>query len=93
MGIRKKIGTKYCGGCNAIYERVERVEQLKFRMQDRFLFIRHDQQDLDGLILINGCPRSCAGEDLNRIETPYLSVTGEGDFENLVHWLIDLDGK
>jgi len=93
MEIRKKIGTKYCGGCNPTYERVEMVERLQFRMQDRFLFLRHDQPALDGLILINGCPRSCACENLKCIEAPRLSIAGESDFENLVNWFIGLDEK
>jgi len=84
---------KYCGGCNLTYERVEMVERVQSRLEDRFLFLRHDQQDLDGLILINGCPRSCASENLNRIEAPHLSIAGESGFENLVNWLVDLDEK
>jgi hypothetical protein len=94
MESRKKIGMKYCGGCNPTYDRVEMVERVQSRLEDRFLFLRHDQQDLDGLILINGCPRSCANENLDHIgEVPHLSMAGESDFENLVNWLIDLDEK
>ncbi|MBP1694957.1 MAG: hypothetical protein H6Q41_145 [Deltaproteobacteria bacterium] len=93
MEIRKKIGIKYCGGCNPTYERVEMVERVQFRMRDRFLFLSHDQQERDGLILINGCPRSCASRNLNHIEAPHLSIAGESDFENLVNWLINLDEK
>ena len=93
METRKKIGSKYCGGCNPTYERVEMVERVQSRLEDRLLFLRHDQQDLDGLILINGCPRSCASENLNRIKAPHLSISGESGFENLVNWLVDLAEK
>ncbi len=87
MEIRKKIGIKYCGGCNPAYERVEMAERLQFRMQDRFLFLRHDQQEPDGLILINGCPRSCASQNLNHTEFPHFSMAGERDFKSLIDWL------
>lgn len=93
MEIRKKIGIKYCGGCNPTYERVEMVERVQFRMQDRFLFLSHDQQGPDGLILINGCPRSCASRNLNHIEAPHLSIAGESDFKSLIDWLEGLYEK
>ena len=93
LEIRKKIGMKYCGGCNPTYERVEMVERVQSRLEDRFLFLRHDQQDLDGLILINGCPRSCATENLNYKEVPYRSIVGENDFETLIDWLMALEKK
>jgi len=93
LEIRKKIRIKYCGGCNPTYERVEMVERVQSRLEDRFLFLRHDQQDLDGLILINGCPRSCASENLNRIEAPHFSIAGERDFKSLIDWLMALEKK
>ncbi len=93
MESRKKIGIKYCGGCNPTYERIEMVERVQSRLEGRFLFLRHDQQELDGLILINGCPRSCASQDLNHIEAPHLSVAGESDFKSLIDWLEGLYEK
>jgi hypothetical protein len=93
MEGRKKIGIKYCGGCNPTYERIEMVERVQSRLEDRFVFLRHDQQELDGLILINGCPRSCASENLNHAKVPHLSISGENDFENLIDGLMILDEK
>lgn len=90
---KKKIGIKYCGGCNPTYDRVELVQQIKSRLEARFLFIRHDQQDLDGLLLINGCHRSCAGKNLNRMGIPYWSIIGENDLGNLIDWLRALNEK
>jgi hypothetical protein len=57
--VRAKIGIRYCGGCNPHYERVEMIQQVQSRVGDRFLFVPHDQQDLDGLITVNGA-RACA---------------------------------
>jgi len=69
------------------------VERLQSRLKDRFLFLRHDQQDLDVLVLINGCPRSCATENLNHKEVPCHSIIGENDFETLMDWLSALNEK
>jgi hypothetical protein len=89
-GIKKKIGIKYCGGCNPTYERLEVIQAVQSRLGDRFLFIRPDQRDLDGMLLINGCVRSCATENFDHRETAYFSISGEKDFELLIDWLTAL---
>jgi hypothetical protein len=93
MESRKKIGIKYCGGCNPNYERVEMVRRVKSLMGDRFLFLRNDQQGLDALVLINGCHRACAGQDLNQTKIPNRSFTEEREFESLIEWLKTMDRK
>jgi len=82
-----KIGIRYCGGCNPYYERVEMIQQVQSSLGDRFLFIPHDQQDLDGLITVNGCPRACAAKNLNQREAPYYSVAEKSDLSSLIEWL------
>jgi hypothetical protein len=93
MGTKKRIGIKYCGGCNPGYERVEMIQRVQFRFNDRFLFLRHDEPDIDVLVLMSGCHRACAGKDLNTAKIPLCSVTGENDFDNLINWLKSLDQK
>ena len=93
MGRKKRIGIKYCGGCNPGYERVEMMERIQLRFNDRFLFLRHDEPDIDVLILMSGCPRACAAEDLNTTKIPNCLVTGEDDFDSLIDWLKSLDRK
>jgi hypothetical protein len=93
MGAKKKIGIKYCGGCNPGYERVEMIERVRFRFDDRFLFLRHDEPDLDVLILMSGCHRACAGNDLDLTRIPHCSVAGEMDFDTLINWVKSLDQK
>ncbi len=61
-----RIGIRYCGGCNSHYERVERVQRVQSRVGDRYLFVCHDERDLDGLIVVNGCLRACGAKDLNQ---------------------------
>jgi hypothetical protein len=90
---RKKIGIKYCGGCNPGYERVEMIQRVQFRFNDRFLFLRHDEPDIDVLVLMSGCHRACAGKDLNTAKIPHCLVTGENDFNNLINWLKSLNQK
>ena len=90
-GIKKKIGIKYCGGCNPTYERLEFIQEVQSRLGNRFLFCRSDRRDLDGMLLINGCVRSCATENLDHKETAYVSISGEEDLELLIDWLTELD--
>jgi len=93
MGVRKRIGVKYCGGCNPGYERVEMIERIQFRLDDRFLFLPHDEIDIDALVLMSGCHRACAGKDLNIAKIPHCLVIGENDFHTLINWLKSLDQK
>jgi 4-hydroxybutyrate CoA-transferase len=88
----KRIGIKYCGGCNPSYERVEIVQRAKSQLNHQFHFVHHDQPDIDAVILICGCQRACAAQDLNRTMNHY-SVTGENDFESLMEWLKSLAAK
>jgi hypothetical protein len=90
---KKKIGIKYCGGCNPHYERVEMIQRVQSLLKNRFIFLRYDQKDLDALVLVNGCPRSCSSIDFNQTDVPSLSVTGESDFENLMNCLRTFDKK
>jgi len=88
-----RIGIKYCGGCNPLYERVEMIQQAQSQLKDRFLFLRHDEPDIDVLVLMSGCHRTCAGKDLNTVKIPLCSVTVENDFDTLINWLKSLDQK
>lgn len=88
----KRIGIKYCGGCNPSYERVEIVRRVQSQLNHHFLFLRHDQPDVDGMILMNGCQKACAAETLNQT-LPCYSVTGENDFKALMAWLKSLAAK
>jgi hypothetical protein len=69
------------------------MERIQFRFSDRFLFFRYDEPDIDLLILMSGCHRACAGDDLDSTNIPHCLVTGENDFDKLVGWLKSLDQK
>ena len=91
--MKKRIGLKYCGGCNPTYERVEMIEKVQFRLGDQFLFYRHGDEEIEVLILVSGCQRACAGQGLNHGTDSSYSVTGEGDYETLIKWLTDFSEK
>lgn len=91
--MKKKIGIKYCGGCNPSYERVEIVRLAQSELKDRFLWLRHDQPGIEFMVLLSGCARACATQDPHPTEIPRYSVTGEDDFENLIDCLSSLHEK
>ena len=93
MRTRRKVGIKYCGGCNPGYERVEMIQRVQFRINDQFLFLRHDEPDIEVMVLVNGCPRACANKNSNHPEVPSRSIVGESDFKSLIDWLVALDEK
>jgi len=91
--MRKKIGIKYCGGCNPSYERVEMIQRVQSLLKDRFIFSVNDLQDLDVMVLVSGCPRACVNKNSNHPEVPSRLIVGESDFKSLIDWLEGLDAK
>jgi len=85
-----KIGIRYCGGCNPYYDRVGFVEEIKERLRDRFLFLRHDEMDLAGLIAVSGCPRACATKGIELRLLPWYSIVERDGLDSLQEWLKDL---
>ena len=93
MGDKKKIGIKYCGGCNPTYERVELIQRAQALVEGRFLFLGYEERDLCALVFVEGCPRACGCVDLKQGGLPSRSITEETDFESLINWLRALDRK
>ena len=93
MEIIKKIGIKYCGGCNPNYERVEFIQRVQVLVEDRVLLLGYEERDLYALVFVNGCPRACADHDLNQQRLPSRSITAETDLEDLIDWLHGFDEK
>jgi len=87
----KKIGIKYCGGCNPCYERTEVVQRAQSLLKDRFILSVDDAQDSDIMVLVSGCPRACADKNSGKFEPPSQSILGENDFEDLIKWLAAFD--
>ena len=93
MRHKKNVRVEYCGGCNPNYDRVEMIERLQSLVEDRFCFALHDRHDFDLLLVVNGCPRACANNNLTRAEFFSKSITEEKDFGDLVEWLAGLEEK
>lgn len=56
-----KIGIKYCGGCNPIYNRSEAVSQIVSSYPEIEFEPAKQDTHYDHILIINGCGRSCAG--------------------------------
>ncbi len=69
------------------------VKKLQFLIGDRFDFFPYDQKDLDGLLFIQGCERSCALESLNPGKIPSFSITKETEWGKAIDWLENLNKK
>jgi hypothetical protein len=93
VGIEKRIGVKYCGGCNPTYDRTQVVWQLKSCFLNRFYFFLRNRKDLNGLLFINGCRRSCAVENGDPNDSASFSISGENELPLLIHWLTTLEEK
>jgi len=91
--IKKRVGIKYCGGCNPSYERVKWVERLKNQLGDCFLFLPSKEPNIDLLVFVSGCLRGCAFEEGTKKVIPYFSATQEGDFDHLISFLKSFDKK
>jgi hypothetical protein len=91
--MRKKIGVKYCGGCNPTYERVEIIEKVQFRLGDQLFFCQVGDEQVEAMVLVSGCPRACASQSLNQEQKTCFSMTGEDMCEALIDWLTAVSKK
>ncbi len=93
MSAKIRIGVKYYGGCNPTYERVETIKKVQFCLGNQFLFHRYRDEDTEASILVSGCQRACAGQELRQGKNISFSITGEGDDKALMDWLMALNEK
>ena len=63
------IGIKYCGGCNASYDRTKTFEKIKNAFaKSEVLFENVEEKKLyDYVIVLNGCLSQCA--DISKIQS------------------------
>ena len=59
MGKRRRIGLKYCGGCNPLYDRVQAVESVRKRLKDKIELVSHEDREAEGTLVVAGCPTAC----------------------------------
>ncbi|GAB6138525.1 hypothetical protein [Halanaerobaculum tunisiense] len=70
-----KIGVKYCGGCNPQLKRKQLVDKLKRRLAVSFTSCFSTEEELDLLLIVNGCHVGCASK-FNDYEFPTINIRG-----------------
>lgn len=55
----KRIGVKYCGGCNPAYDRVGYLRRVQVRAGGRIEWVRFDGGGYDTLVIVTGCDKAC----------------------------------
>ncbi len=65
--MMRRVGIKYCGGCNPDYDRVALVEELKNRLAGYVEFVPYDADNIDRVLAVEGCQTACA--DLSSVKS------------------------
>lgn len=82
-----KIGVKYCGGCNSIYNRGRQVELLKQRFSEHEYCTPGEQKTCDIWLVVCGCMRACAStEGLTAVKRLFILPT-ERSFQEVRDYL------
>ena len=55
----KRIGLKYCGGCNPSYERVEYVREIQESAGALVEWVPPDEGGFNTLLVVCGCDKQC----------------------------------
>ena len=93
MTEKRKIGLKYCGGCNPQYDRLQAAESIKKHLKGKVEFVSYEDPDAEGILVVVGCPTACV--DLKPFAgRPIWVVTSLRDVERFVAAMInDSDGN
>jgi hypothetical protein len=78
-----RIGVKYCGGCDPKYDRLSLVNKLETQFSGRVEFFPFKGQDVDFVLVVNGCRRACA--EISRYsELKTWTISGVSEVEMLI---------
>jgi len=55
----RRIGLKYCGGCNPKYDRMQAVESIKKRLEEKVDLVSYEDPDAEETLVVTGCPTAC----------------------------------
>lgn len=78
MSRKRRIGLKYCGGCNPRHDRVETVAIIKEGLKNHVEFVSYDDADVEGILIVTGCPTACV-DRMPFAGRHTWTVTGEED--------------
>lgn len=81
-----RLRIKYCGGCNAAYDRTKFVnrllEELKARIPEE-LEISYSEQEADCGVIVCGCSTCCADNDENKANITRWHIVGPDSLDYL----------
>jgi hypothetical protein len=85
----KRVGVKYCGGCNPTYDRVKRVEMLVGALKEGIEVVSYEEAPFELLLIVNGCQKACVDREAVRSLCPnYIAI--EENAEELEEKLITM---
>jgi hypothetical protein len=78
-----RIGVKYCGGCNPLYDRVALVKRMERALDREAEFVSFQGGNLDLILLVCGCETACVDMSAFK-EVPVRVVSGIPDGDAFV---------
>lgn len=88
----KKVGLKYCGGCNPRYDRVALVRYIERRCGDKLEFVDPRTDGIHFILAVHGCEVSCA--NLKPFAgIPIRHVSGIGSAEEFIEEILQDDNN
>ena len=58
--IKKKVGVRFCGGCNPTYDRSKLAQRLTKKHKEWDVSIAEEGKHYDLILVIGGCTSCCA---------------------------------
>jgi len=80
-----KIGIKYCGGCNPLYNRKKFIDRIKNEIGDRYIFEDVKKESIyDFLLVVGGCTSCCVDYKNISIIKGLFCITKEIQYEEVL---------
>ena len=75
---KKRVALKYCGGCDAGFDRVEYFNQVRAAAGDAIEWVTIDDQRFERVLLICGCHATCPERELRWLPWRIVSIMDDG---------------
>lgn len=83
-----RIGVKYCGGCNSIYNRVGKIDALKNQFPEHSFLSASRGGSFDVCLLVCGCARACVSDEGITAGKRLFRLNSEKGFAEVQEYLI-----
>ena len=80
----KKIGVKYCGGCNPRYDRGGIFHAIESRLKEAHFEHAEEGVNYDALLVISGCTSSCASYEHYNYNNIVVHIKGTEDLDRAI---------